>query len=249
MYVNLVHKVNVVHAVGLTGPAARREARRQAIVAEAIALVVEGGFEALTLQRLAQRLGYAVGALYRYFPSKEALLAALQVDLLHALAARLERAGAEAAAGGEAPGRGALAGVMAGVRVYVALPDARPEEHRMISFAVGDPRVLVPEPEAGHVLAAAQPILARLAQRLAVAADAGVLGPGAALDRALVLWAGLHGVLQTNKLGRVAPELVDTARLAATLVQGLLRGWGAEEDDLAWAEAHVEQVFRQEWLA
>ncbi|MCA9555215.1 MAG: helix-turn-helix transcriptional regulator, partial [Myxococcales bacterium] len=61
-------------------PAARREARRQAIVDEALALVTEGGFEALTLQRLAGRLGYAVGALYRYFPSKEALLAALQVD-------------------------------------------------------------------------------------------------------------------------------------------------------------------------
>ena len=39
-------------------PAARREARRQAIVDEALALVTEGGFEALTLQRLAGRLGF-----------------------------------------------------------------------------------------------------------------------------------------------------------------------------------------------
>jgi len=230
-------------------PAARREARRQAIVDEALALVTEGGFEALTLQRLAGRLGYAVGALYRYFPSKEALLAALQVDRLGALSARLEAAAEAAEATEPAPGRRALAGVLAAVRVYVALPAAHPEEHRLMSLAVADPRVLVPEPEAREVLLAAQPILARLALRLAAAAEAGALSPLPEAEpgaRAVVLWAGLQGVLQTSKLGRVAPELVDTERLAHTLVQGLLRGWGARDEDLAAAAARVDAVYTEE---
>jgi AcrR family transcriptional regulator len=239
----------MVHVSAASGPAARREARRQAIVDEALALVTEGGFEALTLQRLAGRLGYAVGALYRYFPSKEALLAALQEDLLGALAQRLERAATAAADPALPPGVRALAGVLAAVRVYVALPEARPEEHRMISFAVGDPRVLVPEPEARRVLAAAQPILLRLAGRLAEAEAAGALAEGQAGERAVVLWAGLHGVLQTRKLGRVAPELTDTARLADTLVQGLLRGWGAPPQVLDAAGARVAAAYEEAWLS
>lgn len=231
-------------------PAARREARRQAIVDEALALVTEGGFEALTLQRLAGRLGYAVGALYRYFPSKEALLAALQVDRLGALSLRLEAVAEAAEALEPAPGRRALAGVLAAVRVYVALPAEHPEEHRLMSLAVADPRVLVPEPEAREVLLAAQPILARLALRLAAAAKSGALTPPPEGEppgaRPLVLWAGLQGVLQTSKLGRLAPELVDTERLAHTLVQGLLRGWGARDEDLAAAAARVDAVYTEE---
>ncbi|MCA9553651.1 MAG: hypothetical protein KC933_26665 [Myxococcales bacterium] len=146
--------------------------------------------------------------------------------------------------------RRALAGVLAAVRVYVALPAEHPEEHRLMSLAVADPRVLVPEPEAREVLLAAQPILARLALRLAAAAKSGALTPPPEGEppgaRPLVLWAGLQGVLQTSKLGRLAPELVDTERLAHTLVQGLLRGWGARDEDLAAAAARVDAVYTEE---
>lgn len=57
------------------------EAIRQA----AIELIAARGFEATTLRELAGRVGVQPGALYRYFPSKAALLVALLVDHLEFL--------------------------------------------------------------------------------------------------------------------------------------------------------------------
>ena len=51
----------------------RLEARRQAILAAARAVVAEGGFQALGMQLVAERTGLATGTLYRYFGSKAAL--------------------------------------------------------------------------------------------------------------------------------------------------------------------------------
>jgi AcrR family transcriptional regulator len=46
----------------------------EAVLDAAIALADEGGLEAVSLRRLADRLGVTAMALYRYVPSKEALL-------------------------------------------------------------------------------------------------------------------------------------------------------------------------------
>lgn len=239
--------MNVIHEIKQPrdGRAARREARRRAILDEARAAMADGGFEALTLAPLARRLGYAVGALYRYFPSKEALLVALQVELLGELARRLE-AGAEAArARTEAAPLGRILGRC---RVYRGLSEARSEEFRMISFTVGDPRVLVPDDEARPVLDAAQPLLGALAADLAAAVEAGDLEPGDPVERALVLWSGLHGVLLTDKLGRIAPAF-DADRLARTFVPALLRGWGASPDDLQTLDDAIAELPAALWAA
>ena len=57
----------------------RRERRRQEtierILDAAMRLMAEQGYEAFTIARLAGDLNYAVGALYRYFKGKDAILA------------------------------------------------------------------------------------------------------------------------------------------------------------------------------
>ena len=58
-------------------PRARRRLSREAIVAEAAAMVSEGALEALTLRGLAERLGTSPMSLYTYFRSRDALLNAL----------------------------------------------------------------------------------------------------------------------------------------------------------------------------
>ena len=67
--------MNVVHELPprkkKTARAKRREETSAAIVEAALAIVTEEGFDALTMKRLADELGYAIGAFYRYFPSKE----------------------------------------------------------------------------------------------------------------------------------------------------------------------------------
>ena len=55
--------------------AERRNERREQIVGTASQLFSERGYENVTLRAIAERLGYAHAALYRYFPDKASLLA------------------------------------------------------------------------------------------------------------------------------------------------------------------------------
>ena len=60
----------------------------EAIRAAAVRLIAARGYEATTLRELAGAVGVQPGALYRYFPSKSALLVALLVEHLEFLLAR-----------------------------------------------------------------------------------------------------------------------------------------------------------------
>jgi AcrR family transcriptional regulator len=67
-----------------------REARER-LYRAALELVAERGFEATTLRDVAAREGVSAGLLYRYFPSKRAVLLALYDELSAKLAARAAR--------------------------------------------------------------------------------------------------------------------------------------------------------------
>ena len=59
------------------GPTAQGAAARKHLYDTAIALIAERGYEAATLREVADRAGVSVGLLYRYFPSKRAVVLAL----------------------------------------------------------------------------------------------------------------------------------------------------------------------------
>ncbi|WP_286264637.1 TetR/AcrR family transcriptional regulator [Thalassotalea atypica] len=52
---------------------ARKEAKRLALIEQAVAQIQLGGFNHLTMESLAQAAGIAVGTVYKYFESKAAL--------------------------------------------------------------------------------------------------------------------------------------------------------------------------------
>ncbi|SCL51511.1 transcriptional regulator, TetR family [Micromonospora citrea] len=85
----------------MTAPS-RRERLRSATVTEikdgARRLLVTGGIEAISLRAIARDMGMTAPAIYRYFPSLEALVAALAGDLYDELRARLESARDDAGA-------------------------------------------------------------------------------------------------------------------------------------------------------
>src|SRR5438093_1137544 len=57
-------------------------ARRARVITGALELADEGGYEAVQMRDVAARAGVALGTIYRYFASKDHLLAAAQVDWL-----------------------------------------------------------------------------------------------------------------------------------------------------------------------
>src|SRR6476661_9642658 len=68
-------------------------ARRDAILASARALAAEGGMTAVQIVPVADRAGIAAGTVYRYFPGKTELVAALVEALTATEIAALARAG------------------------------------------------------------------------------------------------------------------------------------------------------------
>ena len=64
-------------------------ARRERVIAAAMELGAEGGYDAVQMRDVATTAGVALGTIYRYFASKDHLLAASMVDWSKELEARV----------------------------------------------------------------------------------------------------------------------------------------------------------------
>jgi AcrR family transcriptional regulator len=182
-----------------------------------MAIVERDGVEALTMPRLAEEAGAAVGGLYRYFDSKDALLAGLQVRAADDLAAFLEeRLRAE-----DEP----LARIRVAFGTWAAWADRSPALYRLIDASLSDPEVVLADDDARRVDDAVRPILRRCAGLLDAAAQAKELAPGDAELRALALWAALRGVRHLRKRDRLLPASLHADRVGEAVLDGLLAGW------------------------
>jgi len=96
---------------------------RAALLEQGIALVETGGIEALSLREMARRTGVSPTAVYRHFPDKKALLAALADEAIRRLG-EAQLAASQAAGGG-------VAGFTATGRAYVLFALANPGLFRL----------------------------------------------------------------------------------------------------------------------
>ncbi len=69
----------------------KQSARRRRVLEAAMELASEGGYEAVQMRDVAARADVALGTLYRYFSSKDQLLAAVRADWTDALERKLAR--------------------------------------------------------------------------------------------------------------------------------------------------------------
>lgn len=224
----------------------RRHVRTERVLDAAMQLLADEGLEGLTLQRLAAELGYVTTALYRYFDSKDALLAALQARTIEELHRRFRedqsRLDALAALSRLRPAERQLLGLLAAARFYMQLPERMPERFRLVSLFLGDPRILI---EQGAALGNAQALLEFLGdvrELFEQAARHEGIAPGPAFDRTLSYWSALHGVTTLQKLTRFDTETFDVQRLGALTARSLLVGWGAEPTSVDVAEQTLEAL-------
>ncbi len=214
--------------------ARKRAARRARILTVAMRLAAEEGLERLTVTRLAEELDYTAGALYRYFPSKDVLLAEMQrhaIGALHdGLIGRLERH-----AGDE------LGSVVALADGYLAMLAEQPECVRLINFMLADPRNLVPDDEVAITAPKLAALLAFAGGVLDRAATAGALSAGNAATRTLMMWTALQGATQLDKMRRFDPVHFDPRAIGRGLFRSLLVGWGADPDAVDHAIAALSE--------
>jgi len=216
----------------------KRDAKTQSILAAAEKIVVAEGLDALTIHRLARDLDYAPGALYRYFSSKEALIAELSCRAVQRIHEQLKSAEHETPASIKDPQQISLGRLLKAAALYVRLSQSDPAAYRLVSSLLGDPEHLLEEEEATRVHNEALPVLLGFADLIRAAEETKALSSGPSVQRAVAFWAGLQGIVQLRKLVRRSTKLqpmVDPELIAHRFVQDLLRGWGASEDKLAAA--------------
>lgn len=228
----------------------KREARRDALLALAAEIVDRDGPDRLTMAALAEAADYAPASLYTYFPSRSALLTALQQEALVVLGRMAEErlaAWDEALAGVPAVDA-ALARLLAFSHLFLTAP-----EHHGREFHLQQQMLVTPDlSETADVVAVvpvAMAVLALPRQLLADAVDVGALAPHhpvadpldhpleGALLRTFSWIVALNGALMVDGIAAGLPTT--GALLGEEITDSLLRGWGAAPDALARARAVV----------
>ena len=190
----------------------RQVLRREAIVAAARELVSTDGLDALSLRRLAARLGVTAPALYAHVADKGDLLRALATHEFDVLVARF------AALDEPDP----VARVKAQSRAYVAYAREEPELFKvMFLFPPDLTGAGLPE---GLELPGATQAFVAAAGALDEAVASGALVTPDPLLAALTVWSGVHGVASVLQLGLDLPPEVEDA-LVDEVTDRLLRGY------------------------
>src|SRR5712691_10180302 len=172
----------------------RLAARHAAIIAAARAAASEGGMAAVQIVPVARRAGIAAGTVYRYFPGKTDLVAALLAEISEREIAALRHAGDNAP--------GPLSALSGTIMTFAA----RALRHRRLAFAA------IAEPvdaELDPVRLKFRKLLAgEFATRIAAAISGGHLPEqDAALAAAAVL-----GLLVEGSIGPLAPQAAGRER-------------------------------------
>ena len=200
----------------------RHDAVAEAIVDAAERVLGPHGVDGCTVARVAAEVGCTAGALYRYFPSKEAILAAVTARAITTFAADV-RPGLDAAPPGP---EGAFVDVFVLTRAWAGLAARRPAQAGLLFGLLADPAPRVPTQDAGDATAAATALLLRLVARLDDAERAGLLAPADPVQRLVTIWGAAHGVAALAKLRTHGLPLPADAVDAA--VSTVLLGLGAD---------------------
>jgi AcrR family transcriptional regulator len=166
----------------------RLAARRDAIISAARQAASEGGMAAVQIVPVAARAGIAAGTVYRYFPAKTDLVAAVLAEIAERELGALRRA-AEAAPG-------PLSALAAAIMTFAA----RAARNRRLAFAA------IAEPVDADLDAARLDFRKSLAAEFALRITAAVTGRHLPDQDAALAAAALVGLLVEGLIGPLAPE-------------------------------------------
>lgn len=179
-----------------TRKAQGQESRAAHILTAAADLLDEAGPSNLTMRAVAARAGYTAGAVYSYFASKEALLAAMAVDELDHLAKAMRQADNDLIAQASVCTR--------------AL-------HRIGPLLIAAHRGDVPETTERALTGRIIAILRQLDRGISAGGRRSDDANSQALDT-IALWCGLVGLAQLSTSGRLASLEVDAPDVASALI-------------------------------
>ncbi len=182
-------------------------------------IIAEGGLESLTMSALGRALGASTAGLYRYFPSKESILVALQEQAIDGYEADLEASLTAVV--------DPLERVLIAFGQYARHAEERPARHRLIDTFLSAPTPLLSDERAWYINTMLDRLIRRCAGVLEEAENAGLIEPGDNTQRTVVLWGALHGLDHFRKRDRIQPSPLQSRALVPAFLESILRGFGA----------------------
>ena len=230
-------------------PPGRRErkrlARMEAIVDAAMRIAASEGLGNVTTHRVAKDLDLAVGALYRYFPSKDAIIEAMQQRSLkdYSAALKSDLEGMEAWLSTQAMPSSDLVPLIAIALEYRRLVSVFPQHYHLNNQVMGNPKNVLPGTEGDRVVETMMALFRFLASYIESAQKSGALDANLEpLNGVILYWSSLRAVLGVHKL-QAHDATIRGEELFHDMVTTMLRGSGATTADLsaAWTVAYEWQ--------
>lgn len=165
------------------------------------------------MKSLATECEQSVGAVYRYFPGKQALLTGLQIRAIRALEAHVEiRIAGQ---------RDLVAQIEVAAQSWSAFAESHPALFHLVDASLSDPNRVLSDDDASEVDAALATVLGRIVGLFDAAVERELLSPGDSVLRTHALWAAVHGAGHFRKR-RVEPT---GEQVEQELIRALLAGW------------------------
>ena len=219
----------------LRGPARRRALIARDILTTAFELTA-GNHVGWTMEELAERLGYSVGALYRYYPSRRALEEAMEADLFHRRWLAIDQGlrDVDTMIAADELGLDDVAEVLKILvvcRIYTDVPD-----HQGRSSGQEVPKGVI-----GRSPPGLEDLLELLADLQQEAITTGSLRPGSPWDRAKAIWLAIDGIVAA-RAGAVGTHADYGEDLFEEMVVSLLVGWGSDHDRMVFLDRRAQRI-------
>jgi AcrR family transcriptional regulator len=199
---NTVYKITVVHYTTYMGVEERkkrdRERMRNRILSAAMKVFSEGGYQHVSMRRIASKIEYSPGTLYRYFRNKEDIMRQLCFQGFERLLAIQEKL---------AHIHDPLERLVTGSRYYLSFALENPELYELM-FGIEE---IIKQPDQAEETVALRSFRKHV-ETVQDCVDAGVFGGHDVGSLAVAIWAALHGLsslLIKKQLRFLPPAEVD----------------------------------------
>jgi len=182
--------------------------QRERILSAARAIALEEGSEALSMRRVASRLGVTATSLYRHFENREAILREVVAEGRAAFAEYLRTS---------LRGRTPQRRFWSAYDAYLAFAIERPAHYEALFF----------HHLGGEEVTHSQETFQLLVERVRECIDAGYFRAGDPMKLATTLWVHAHGLASLYLVGRFGSDAAQFKKLARESMQLILEGVAA----------------------
>ena len=205
----------------------RKQERQAAVLAAATRIIQSSGIDSVTMAAIAKDMSASIGGLYRYFPNKEAIFFALQINALKAFEQSLDEIMATKS---EVSSRiETLRRLVLAFQAWTRFRITHPMAFSLLDQFLSSPSRTLDESGRVKVNEHLKRVLMKLSSTLHDAVALGVLHPGNQMARTHILWAAMHGMEHFRKRDSEQPDSTRVDVLRPQMIAALLIGWGASK--------------------